>query len=138
MPRCSTSFFDPTCLGFASDRRMTCRASTSTRTACHGASRLGPMKCARDRRRHAPGFNLDENGVQRQERIGFDGMRPGLAPPPGVENPVQLAPPQLPARLYNLATMPLPSLSNAFDPVSGRRIVPYAPLINPVRFYPTT
>jgi Transglycosylase SLT domain len=99
---------------------------------------------------NVPRFNLDKNGAQRQERIGFGGMRPGsatpqysdtaqtLAPPPGVENPEQSAPPQLPEGLYKLVTMSLPSLSNAFDPVSGRRIVPYAPLINPVRFYPTT
>jgi hypothetical protein len=64
-----------------------------------------------------PRFNLTENesGVQRQETTGFDGTRPELQPP---------------TWLYQLLTMPVPQLSTAFDPQTGRRIVPYPPLIN--------
>ena len=72
-----------------------------------------------------PGFNLFENesGVQRQEMTWPDGTRPESRPP---------------AWLYKLLTMPVPQLSTAFDPQTGRRIVPYAPLINAGGTYPTT
>jgi hypothetical protein len=97
-------------------------------------------------------FNLDRNasGVEEQETNWFDGMRPGLAAsqdpdptqtlasPPGVEDPAQPASSQLPEWFYKLVTMPLPWLSTAVDPRAGRRIVPYAPLINPGRAYQAT
>lgn len=71
-----------------------------------------------------PGFNLieDESGVHRQETIWSDGTLPQSRPP---------------AWLYQLLTMPVPQLSTAFDPQTGRRIVPYAPLINAGGTYPT-
>lgn len=71
-----------------------------------------------------PRFNLTENegGVQRQETTGLDGARPELQPP---------------TWLYQLLTMPVPQLSTAFDPQTGRRIVPYAPLINARGTFPT-
>lgn len=56
---------------------------------------------------------------------------PDSAPaPPGVEELTHLA--QLPAWL---ATVPVPRLSTAFDPRTGRRIVPNEPLIGPIRRY---
>ena len=72
-----------------------------------------------------PGFNLIENesGAQRQEAPWSHGTRPESRPP---------------AWLYKLLTMPVPRLSTAFDPQTGRRIVPYAPLINAGGTYPTT
>jgi hypothetical protein len=72
-----------------------------------------------------PGFNLIENesGLQRQETTRSDGTRPESRPP---------------AWLYKLLTMPVPQLSTAFDPQTGQRIVPYAPLINAGGTYPTT
>ena len=72
-----------------------------------------------------PGFNLIENesGGQRQETTWSDGTLPEF---------------RLPAWLYKLLTMPVPQLSTAFDPQTGRRIVPYAPLINADETYPTT
>lgn len=97
-----------------------------------------------------PDFDRDESGVPRQETSWSDGMRLGSASPeypdaaqpealpPGVEDPVQTTPPQLPDWLYKLLTMPLPGLSTAFDPRTGQRIVPHAPLISPVRAYQTT
>lgn len=96
-----------------------------------------------------PGFNLDEDGVPRREKLRFDRIGPGSATlrysdsaqtlvPPGAANPVQPFPPPPPEWLHKVMTMPLPSLSNAFDPASGRRIVRYAPLVNPVRYYPAT
>lgn len=68
-----------------------------------------------------PPFNLAENesGIQRQETTGFDGTRPESQPPTW------------------LLTMPVPQLSTAFDPQTGRRIVPYAALINARGTYPT-
>ena len=71
-----------------------------------------------------PGFNLIENesGVQRQETTGSDGARREFQPPTWI---------------HQLLTMPAPQLSTAFDPQTGRRIVPYAPLINEDGTYPT-
>jgi hypothetical protein len=58
--------------------------------------------------------------------------------PPGVEDPVQRAPSEVPDWLYKLITMPLPPLSTAVDPQSRRRIVPYGPLVNAVGSYQGT
>ena len=55
--------------------------------------------------------------------------------PPSVNDLTQLIPPQLSEWLYKLVTMPVPQLSTAFDPQTGRRIVPYEPLIGPIRSY---
>jgi hypothetical protein len=97
-----------------------------------------------------PGFNLVESGsgVQRQETPWSDGTPPAppqysdtaptLTPPLGVGDSIQPVPPQLPEWLYKVVTMPLPQLSTAFDSRTGRRIVPYEPLIGPVRSYLTT
>ena len=82
-----------------------------------------------------PGFNLDESGMPRRETRWFDGM---VASPTGVEEPVGTTLPQLPEWLINLLTMPLPRLSTAFDPRTGRRIVAYSPLIRPLSAYQTT
>lgn len=92
-----------------------------------------------------PGFNLvgRESDEQRQETNWSGGTPSESAPPqysdaesmptpPGVEDSTQPAPPQLPEWLYDLVTMPLPLLSTAFDPRTGQRIVPYAPLIGVV------
>ena len=45
--------------------------------------------------------------------------------------------PQPPEWLRNVLAMPVPQLSTAFDPQTGRRIVPYEPLINWTRPYPS-
>jgi hypothetical protein len=58
--------------------------------------------------------------------------------PPGVEDPAQPVPWGIPDWLYKLVTTPLPPLSTAVDPQTGRRIVPYGPLVNPVRSYQGT
>jgi hypothetical protein len=97
-----------------------------------------------------PGFNLNESGVPRQWAPRFDGMRPGSATseypdtlepealPRDVGEPVQVTPPQLPEWLVALLSMPLPRLSTAFDPRTGQRIAPYAPLIRPLSAYQPT
>lgn len=102
-----------------------------------------------------PGFSLDENGIPRQERSWSNGMQPGATaqlpdlsqtlaaqalslPLPNSGDPIRPAPPRFPDWLYKLATMPLPRVSTVFDPRTGRRIVPYEPLINTVGSYPTT
>jgi hypothetical protein len=58
--------------------------------------------------------------------------------PPGVEDPVQPVPSEIPDWLHKLVTMPLPPLSTAVDPQTRRRIVPYGPLVNPIRSYQDT
>jgi hypothetical protein len=97
-----------------------------------------------------PGFNLNESGVSRQRVPWFDGMRPGSAtseypdtpepepPPQDAGEPVQVTPPQLPEWLVALLSMPLPRLPTAFDPRTGQRIAPYAPLIRPLSAYQPT
>lgn len=95
-----------------------------------------------------PSFNLNENDMPRREGTWPDGMEttapesPDIAQtwtlPPGVEEPDQPAPPHLPEWLYKVVTMPVPQLSTAFDPRTGRRIVPYEPLIGPATSYLTT
>ena len=97
-----------------------------------------------------PGLNLNESGGPRQRVPWFDEMRPGSAtseypdtlelealPREGGE-PVQVTPPQLPEWLVALPSMPLPRLSTAFDPRTGQRIAPYAPLIRPLSAYQPT
>jgi hypothetical protein len=95
-------------------------------------------------------FNLNENDDSSQERTWPDGMPPDAATPedrdvaqtrtlpPGVEDPAQPVPSGIPDWLYKLVTTPLPPLSIAVDPQTGRRIVPYGPLVNPVRSYQGT
>jgi hypothetical protein len=58
--------------------------------------------------------------------------------PPGVEEPVQRAPSEIPDWLSKLITMPLPPLSTAVDPQTRRRIVRYEPLLNAVGSYQRT
>ena len=95
-----------------------------------------------------PGLNLlgSRSDAQRQEATWLDETRPESAPslysdtaptltPPGMEDSTQLVPLQLPEWLHKLVTMPVPQLSTAFDPRTGRRIVPYEPLIGPIRSY---
>jgi hypothetical protein len=95
-------------------------------------------------------FNLNENDDSSRERTWPDGMPPDAATPedrdvaqtrtlpPGVEDPAQPVPSGIPDWLYKLVTTPLPPLSIAVDPQTGRRIVPYGPLVNPVRSYQGT
>jgi hypothetical protein len=100
-----------------------------------------------------PGFNLDANGVPRPEPNWSAGMRLGSTPqdalfqqPPAsqmVPSPtsesgtfLRSSPSVWPDWLNRLLTMPLPKVSSAFDPRTGRRIVPYAPLINRASFNP--
>jgi len=92
-------------------------------------------------------FNLNENDDSPREGTWPDGMPPDAATPedsdvaqtwtlpPGVEDPAQPVPSGIPDWLYKLVTTPLPPLSTAVDPQTGRRIVPYGPLVNPVRSY---
>jgi hypothetical protein len=95
-------------------------------------------------------FNLNETDGSPREGTWPDGMPPDAAPPegrdvaqtwplpPGVEDPAQPVPSGIPDWLYKLVTTPLPPLSTAVDPQTGRRIVPYGPLVNPVRSYQGT
>jgi hypothetical protein len=93
-----------------------------------------------------PGFNLNENDLPHPETTWPDGLETPLPEssdtaqtlvlPPGVEEPDQPTP-QLPEWLRNVLAMPVPRLSTAFDPQTGRRIVPYEPLINWTRPYPS-
>jgi hypothetical protein len=97
-----------------------------------------------------PGFNLNESGVPRQRVPWFDGMHPSSATseypdifepealPRDAGEPVQVTPPQLPEWPVARLSTPLPRLSTAFDPRTGQRIVPYAPLIRPLSAYQTT
>lgn len=91
----------------------------------------------------APGFNLNEDDLP--ETTWPDVERPlpessdtaqTLPLPPGVEEP-EPPTPQLPEWLRNVLAMPVPHLSTAFDPQTGRRIVPYEPLVNWTRPYPS-
>lgn len=96
---------------------------------------------------YVPGFNQNESDLSRPESTWPDGTAtpapeyPNIAPtlplPPGVKEPDPPASP-LPEWLHNLLAVPVPRLSTAFDPKTGRRIVPYEPLIGPVRSYVTT
>jgi hypothetical protein len=95
------------------------------------------------------GFKLNENDSSRREGTWPDEMPPDAATPedpdiaqtfslpPSVEDPAEPLPSGIPDWLYKLATTPLPPLSTAVDPRTGRRIVPYGPLVNPVRSYQT-
>jgi len=95
-------------------------------------------------------FNLNENDGSSREGTWPDGMPPDVATPeyddsaptwtlpPGVEEPAQPVPSGIPDWLYKLVTTPLPPLSTAIDPQTGRRIVPYGPLVNPIRSYQGT
>lgn len=97
--------------------------------------------------RDVPGFNLDKDDLPHPERTWPDGMAPPAPEypdigqtwtlPPGVKEP-EPPPPPPPEWLHNLLTMPVPQPSTAFDPRTGRRIVPYEPLVGPVRSYLTT
>ncbi|GEP56683.1 hypothetical protein [Reyranella soli] len=97
------------------------------------------------------GLNLVGSGsdAQRRETNWFEETRPESAlpsssdtaptpTPPGAEDSTSLIPPQLPEWLYKVVTMPVPQLSTAFDPRTGRRIVPNEPLIGLARSYLTT
>src|SRR5262245_23398190 len=91
----------------------------------------------------AIGFNIEENGMRGQQGTGSGPpqapMPYGIGlPPPGLEGFAESPPTQLPEWLQRLLAMPLPIVSNAFDPRTGQRIVPYAPLINPAAPAPTT
>ena len=97
-------------------------------------------------RDEGPGFNLNENDLPHPETTwpdwvetplpeASDSAQP-LPVPPGVEEP-EPPPPQPPEWLRKVLTMPVPQLSTAFDPQTGRRIVPYAPLVNWTRPYPS-
>jgi hypothetical protein len=95
-------------------------------------------------------FNFNENDGSPQEGTWPDGMPPDAATPedrdiaqtwtlpPSREDPAQPVPSGIPDWLYKLVTTPLPPLSTAVDPQTGRRIVPYGPLVSPVRSYQGT
>jgi hypothetical protein len=74
-----------------------------------------------------PGFNLIGSGESAPPQSSDTAPAPM---PPGMEDSTRPVPPQLPAWLYKLATMPLPQSSTAVDPRIGR---PQAPLTGPVR-----
>lgn len=94
-----------------------------------------------------PGFNLNKDDVSRPETTWPEGAEtpapesPEIAQasslPPGVDEPDQPAPTQLPELLRYLQAIQLPQVSTAVDPQTGQRIVPYAPLINSARPYST-
>ena len=97
-------------------------------------------------RYEVPGFNLNEDDLSHPETTwpdwvetpppeSSDSAQP-LPVPPGVEEP-DPPPPQPPEWLRNVLAMPVPQLWTAFDPQTGRRIVPYEPLINWTRPYPS-
>lgn len=98
------------------------------------------------RRDEVPGFNLNENDLPHPETTwpDWDETPPPeysdtaqtLPAPPDVEKPDPPTP-QPPEWLRNVLAMPVPQLSTAFDPQTGRRIVPYEPLINWTRPYPS-
>jgi hypothetical protein len=89
------------------------------------------------------GFNLAKSGpgVPQKETTRFDGMSPGsatsqhfnfaqtLTSPWATNGSVEPESRQLPEWLHRLVTMPLPKALTAVDPRTGRRIVPYEPLI---------
>jgi hypothetical protein len=83
-------------------------------------------------------FNLNENDApppEREPSPETSDIAETSTLPPGVEEPEPA--PQIPQWLYNVLTIPVPRLSTAIDPETGRRIVPYEPLINWTRPYPT-
>jgi hypothetical protein len=85
-----------------------------------------------------PGFNVNENDLPPPERAPppeSSDIAKTSTLPPTVEDPEPA--PQLPNWLYNVLTMPVPRLSTAFDPQTGRRIIPNEPLVNWTRPYPT-
>jgi hypothetical protein len=96
----------------------------------------------------APGFNFQGNGsgAPQQETTPFDGtwsrsttpqyfnFAQTLTSTPGGAS-VEAGSPQLPEWLHKLINMPLPRVSTVFDPQTGRRIVPYEPLLSPARSY---
>jgi hypothetical protein len=98
------------------------------------------------RNEEGPGFNLNEDYLPHPETTWPDwvetpppessGSAQPFPVPPGVEEP-DPPPPQPPEWLRNVLAMPVPQLSTAFDPQTGRRIVPYEPLINWTRSYPS-
>ena len=95
-----------------------------------------------DRRGQIPGFNVKENGPTGQDESGPGSDQtptwPGIgSPASGPGGFAQSAPYELPEWLSNLLAMPLPTVPDAFDPRTGQRIVPYAPLIRPVGLSPT-
>lgn len=85
-----------------------------------------------------PGFSANENDVPPPESAwpaSIDTAAPEPSDtvetstvPPSVEEPDST--PQIPDWLNSVLTMPVPQLSAAFDPRTGRRIVPYEPVIN--------
>jgi hypothetical protein len=98
------------------------------------------------RRDEVPGFNLNENDLPHPETTWPDWVETPLPEssdaaqtlpvPPGVEEPDPPTP-EIPDWLRNVLAMPVPQLSTAFDPQTGRRIVPYEPLVNWTRPYPS-
>lgn len=98
------------------------------------------------RRNEVPGFNLNENDLPHPETTWPDWVETPLSEssdaaqtlpvPPGVEEPDPPTP-EPPEWLRNVLAMPVPQLSTAFDPQTGRRIVPYEPLVNWTRPYPS-
>lgn len=88
-------------------------------------------------RDEVPGFNTE---TALPDRLEPPPPKPAdtartLALPPGVEEP-EPPTPQLPAWLRNILAIPVPRLSTALDPHTGRRIVPYEPLVNWMRPHP--
>jgi hypothetical protein len=93
-----------------------------------------------------PSLNLNEDDLPHPETAWPDWVETPppessdttqtLPVPPGVDEP-DLPTPQPPEWLRNVLAMPVPQLSTAFDPQTGRRIVPYEPLINWTRPYPS-
>lgn len=90
-----------------------------------------------------PGLVDSGNGWPRQETPWTDLMPPapqrspatGPASAPGVEPPPQLGVPPLPEWLRSVLTMPVPQRSTAYDPRTGRRVIPYEPLAGSIRPY---
>ena len=97
-------------------------------------------------RDEVPGFNLNESDLRHPETTWPDWVETPppessdtaqtLPVPPSVEEPDPPTP-QPPEWLRNVLAMPVPQLSTAFDPQTGRRIVPYEPLLNWTRPYPS-
>ncbi len=122
--------------GFDVDENGGLLAATETPRYLAGAQTQTPRPITSfTRGPDVPGSDFIESVVPSQETTWSDGI---LAPPPGVDDPVVPTPSQLPEWLYALLTMPLPQSSAAFDPRTGQRIAPYAPLIGPVRAYQKT
>ena len=178
MPRCSTTYFTPICVGFATDPESDRPdfnidrdgplsqklvqppvnfPTPESEVLLQSAPPTGLVNFVAEQpsevpgfrvglRDEVPGFNLNENDLPHPETTWPDGLETPLpessdtaqtlALPPGVEEPDQPTP-QLPEWLRNVLAMPVPQLSTAFDPQTGRRIVPYEPLINWTRPYPS-